>query len=76
MHAVLWIRIHIKVISWIRIRINFQITSQNVWNMSLFEHLLNVLSLYLEARIQIGIKLTSSSWIRTKRQAGSGSVSR
>ncbi len=33
------IRIHIKVISWIRnpIRINLQMTRQNVWNMSLFE---------------------------------------
>ncbi len=42
--SLLWIRIRIifririliKVISWIRIRINLQITSQNVWNMSLF----------------------------------------
>jgi hypothetical protein len=30
------IRIRIKVISWIRIRIILQMTSQNVWNMSLF----------------------------------------
>ncbi len=30
------IRIHIKVISWIRIRINLQMTSQNVWNKSIF----------------------------------------
>jgi hypothetical protein len=36
------IRIRIKVISWIRNRIliciNLQMTSQNVWNMSRFEH--------------------------------------
>jgi hypothetical protein len=34
------IRIHIKVTSWIRnrIRINLQMTSQNVWIMSLFYH--------------------------------------
>jgi hypothetical protein len=36
------IRIRIKVISWIRILINLQMTSQNVWNTSLFEHFLNV----------------------------------
>jgi hypothetical protein len=30
------IRIHIKVISWIRI--NLQMTSQNAWKMSLFQH--------------------------------------
>ncbi len=42
------IRIRIKVISWIRIRkrINLQMASQNVWNMSLFEHFFKVLSLY------------------------------
>ncbi len=33
------------------IRINLQMTSQNVWNMSLFERLFKGLSLYLEARI-------------------------
>jgi hypothetical protein len=36
------IRIRIKVISWIwngnGIRINLQMKSQNVWNMSLFSH--------------------------------------
>ncbi len=34
------IRIRIKVTSWIRIRIriNLQMTSQSVWNMSIFEH--------------------------------------
>jgi hypothetical protein len=36
--AVLWIRIHAKVIRWIRIRIHLEMTSQNVWKMSLFEH--------------------------------------
>ncbi len=48
-------RIRIKVISWIRnrilIRINLQMASQNVWNMSLFECFSNGSSLYLEARI-------------------------
>jgi hypothetical protein len=32
------IRIRIKVKSWIRIRIYLKMTSQNVWNLSLFEH--------------------------------------
>jgi hypothetical protein len=32
----IWIRIRIKVISWIRIRVSLQMTSQNVWNKSLF----------------------------------------
>ncbi len=59
-------RIHIKVISWIRIRINLQMTSQNVWNMSLFEHFFKVLSLYLEARIRICIKLKRRIRIRIK----------
>jgi hypothetical protein len=40
------------VISWIRnrirIRINLQMTSQNVWNMSLYEHFFKGLSFYLE----------------------------
>ncbi len=43
------IRIRIKVIRWIRI--NLQMTSQNVWKMSLFEHFFKVLSLNLESRI-------------------------
>ncbi len=56
--AMLWIRIrmdppyfgnldpHPEVICWIwnRIHINLQIISQNVWNMSLFEHFLRVWS--------------------------------
>jgi hypothetical protein len=66
MHAVLWIRIRIKVRSWIRLPINFQMTSQKIF-MSQFEHFFKVLSLYLEARIRIGIKVTSRSWIRTKK---------
>ncbi len=53
LEARIWVRIRIKVISWIRIRIliNLQMTSQNVWNltmeycMSLFEHFFKVLSL-------------------------------
>jgi hypothetical protein len=51
--------IRIIVISWIRIRIKLQMTSQNVWIMSLFEYFFKVLSLYLEARIRIRIKVTS-----------------
>ncbi len=54
-----WIRIRIKVISWIpiRIRINLKMTSHNVWNTSLSEHFSRVSSLYLEARIRIRIKV-------------------
>jgi hypothetical protein len=48
------IRIHINVISWIRV--NLQMTSQNVWKMSLFEHFVKVLSLYLKPRIRIQIR--------------------
>ncbi len=52
------IQIRVKVISWIRnrIRINLQMTSQNVWNMSLCEHYFKGLSLYLDARIWIRIR--------------------
>jgi hypothetical protein len=32
----IWIQIRIKVLSWIRIRIDLQKTGKNVWNMSLF----------------------------------------
>jgi hypothetical protein len=63
-------------------------TSQNVWNMSLFEHCFKVLSLYLDdriririkmkgrIRIRISIKVTSRIQIRncTKWQAGCGSA--
>jgi hypothetical protein len=41
-----------------RIRINLQMTSQKVRNISLHEHFFTVLSLYLEARIRIRIKMT------------------
>jgi hypothetical protein len=57
-------RIRIKVISWIRI--NLQMTSQNVLNMSQFEPIFKVLSLYLEAGIRIRIKMTSRIRIRIK----------
>jgi hypothetical protein len=43
--------------SYIGIRIILQMTSQNVWKMSLFEHFFEVLSLYLEARIRIRIRI-------------------
>jgi hypothetical protein len=39
-------------------------TSQNVWNMSLFEHFFKVLSLYFEVRIQIRIGIKVISRIR------------
>jgi hypothetical protein len=44
------IRMRIKVIRWIRtrIRINLHMPSQNVWNMSLFEHFFKGLSLYFK----------------------------
>ncbi len=46
------IRIRIKGLSWTRI--SLQMTSQNVWNRSLFEHFFQgFLILYLEARICI-----------------------
>ncbi len=44
-------------VSCIRIQIILQITSQNVWNISLFEHLFKVF--YLEARIRIRIEVSS-----------------
>jgi hypothetical protein len=40
------IRIRIKVLSWTRIRIYLQMTSQYVWNMGLFEHFFKVLTLF------------------------------
>ncbi len=58
-NVISWIRVRIIVISWIRISINLEMTSQNVWKMSLFEHFFKVLSLYLEARIQIRIHVPS-----------------
>ncbi len=72
-HAVLWIPIRIKLkgrielIGWIRIRFNLQLTSQNLRNMSLSEHLF-----YLEARtriwIQICIKVKGRIRIRNTRR--------
>ncbi len=60
------IRIRLKVLSWILIRINLHMTSQNVWTMSLYEHFFKVLSLYLEARIQIRIEMKGRIRIRIK----------
>jgi hypothetical protein len=58
-----------KVITWIRnrIRINLQMTSPCVWNMSLFEHFFKGLSLSLEARIwtRTRIPIRVKSRIRT-----------
>ncbi len=51
---------------WIRIRISLQMWSQNVWNMSLFEHFFKGLSLYLE--------LGSGSGSASEWQVGSGSA--
>ncbi len=60
-----------KTVLRIRIRINFQMTSQNVWNMNLFEHFFTGLSLYLDARIWIPIRIRiASPW-----KVGSGSTS-
>ena len=44
-----------QIIIWIRIRINLQVTSHNLRNMSLLDHFFMGLSLYLEARIWIWI---------------------
>jgi hypothetical protein len=41
----IWSRV--KVISWIRIRINLQMTSKNLWKMRLFEHFFKGLTLSL-----------------------------
>jgi hypothetical protein len=64
------IRIRIKVISWfltrIGIRINLQMISQNVWNKSLFEHFFKGVSLYLEARIWIRIRIRVKNRIRIR----------
>jgi hypothetical protein len=60
-----WIRIRIKVISWIRIRINLQMTSQNERNMSLFKHFFKFLAFIWK----LGSK-SASKW-----QAGAGSAS-
>jgi hypothetical protein len=42
------------------------LTSQNVWNMRLFEHFFKVLSLYLEARCRIRIRIKETSRIRIR----------
>jgi hypothetical protein len=47
----------IKMYGNVRIWINLHITSQNEWNMSLFDDISKVFSLYLEARIRIRIKV-------------------
>ncbi len=60
------IRIRIKVISLIRICIILQMTTQNVWNISLFEPFFKVFSLYLEARIRVRIKVKGRIRIRVK----------
>ncbi len=62
-----WIRICIKVISWIRIRSNLKITSQNKWNISLFEHF-KFWGFFW--------KLGSGSRSASKWQTGSGSASK
>jgi hypothetical protein len=60
------IRIRIKVINWIRVSINLQKTSQNVWNMNLFEIFFKGLRLYFEARIWIRIRIRVKSRIRVR----------
>ncbi len=60
------VRIRIMVISWIRIRINLQITSKNVWSMSLFEHFFKVLSFYLEA----SPSGSASKWLNSRYWLG------
>ncbi len=60
---------YIKVTSRIRIGINLEMKSQNVWNMSLFEHFFKVLSLYLEGRIRIRISTKWNGRIRISIKA-------
>jgi hypothetical protein len=55
-----------KVKRKIRIRINLQITSQNVLNMNLWEHFFKVLSIYLHASIWIRIRIHATSRIRIR----------
>jgi hypothetical protein len=64
------IRIKLKGTRRIRTCLNLQMKSQKIWHMSQFEHFFNILSLYLEARIQIRIKVT----IRSKSGYGSAST--
>jgi hypothetical protein len=49
--AARWVVLSVEMLLWIQIRINLQMASQNVWNMSLFGHFFEGLSLYSEARI-------------------------
>ncbi len=76
--------IRIKKISWLRTRIRIKVINRiqdpdphqfaddkpQCWNISLFEHVSKVLSLYLEARIRIWIRIKVKSriwiWIRIK----------
>jgi hypothetical protein len=61
------VRIRIQVIRWVRnrIRINLQMTSQNVWDVSLLERFFKGLSLYWEGRIWIRISIRVKSRIRS-----------
>jgi hypothetical protein len=63
------------VISWIRIRINLQMTSQNVCDMSLILHFFKGYSLNLAARIWVRIHISVKSRICIKLKSESGSAS-
>jgi hypothetical protein len=58
-----------KVIRWIRIRISLEMTNHNVCEMSLFDHIFKVLSLYLEARIRIRIRIKVTNRIQIRGSA-------
>ncbi len=60
------IRIRIKVINWIRIRISFQMTSQIVWNMKLFEHFFKGLKARICIQIRIHIRMKSRIRIKIR----------
>jgi hypothetical protein len=49
-----------------KLDLDLQMTSQNAWNMSLFEHFFKVLSLYLEAGIRIRIRIKEKGRIRNR----------
>jgi hypothetical protein len=59
------IRIRIKVISWIRIRINLQIISQNFGKWAHFSIFSRFMSIYLEARFRIWNRIKVKGRIRT-----------
>ncbi len=63
-----WIRIHIKVICRIRIRIDLQMTSQIVWNMSLFKYFFQDFEPLFGSlvRIRIRIKVKGRIQIRIR----------